>query len=97
MENMPHQMMWCTPDYVEKGDIVNTTKQVVSIKSCHVNNCILWFSIHYDTSTASSAAARREIFGVNALRRKLHQQGSPNLQDIFLGGQASLGMKRASF
>ena len=28
---------------------------------------------------------RREIFGVNALRQKLHQLGSPNLQDIFIG------------
>ena len=26
-----------------------------------------------------------EIFGVNALRGKLHQLGSPNLQDIFMG------------
>ena len=40
---------------------------------------ILWFSVRY-------AAARREIFGVNALRGKLHQLGSPNLQDIFIGG-----------
>ena len=41
---------------------------------------ILWFSVRY------SAAARREIFGVNALRGKLHQLGSPNLQDFFIGG-----------
>ena len=41
---------------------------------------ILWFSVHY------AAAARRKIFGVNALRGKLHQLGSPNLQDIFIGG-----------
>ena len=33
-----------------------------------------------------AAAARTEIFGVNALRGKLHQLGSPNLQDIFIGG-----------
>ena len=26
-----------------------------------------------------------DIFGVNALRRKLHQLGSPNLQEIFIG------------
>ena len=26
-----------------------------------------------------------EIFGVNALRGKLHHLGSPNLQDIFIG------------
>ena len=30
-------------------------------------------------------ATRREIFGVNALRGKLHQLGSPNFQDIFIG------------
>ena len=35
---------------------------------------------------AAVAATRREIFGVNTLRRKLHQLGSPNLQDIFIGG-----------
>ena len=29
----------------------------------------------------------REIFGVNAVRGKLHQLGSPNLQDIFIGGK----------
>ena len=29
---------------------------------------------------------RREILGINALRGKLHQLGSPNLQDIFIGG-----------
>ena len=28
---------------------------------------------------------RIEIFGVNTLRGKLHQLGSPNLQDIFIG------------
>ena len=33
------------------------------------------------------AAANREIFGVNTLRRKLHQLGSPYLQDIFIGGR----------
>ena len=41
---------------------------------------ILWFSVRY------AAAARREIFGVNALRVKLQQLGSPNLQHIFIGG-----------
>ena len=41
---------------------------------------ILWFSVRY------SAAARREIFGVNALRGKQQQLGSPNLQDICIGG-----------
>ena len=39
---------------------------------------ILWFSVRY------AAAARREIFGVNALRGKQQQLGSPNLQDIFI-------------
>ena len=42
---------------------------------------ILWFSVRY-----AAAAARREIFGVNALRGKQQQLGSPNLQDIFIGG-----------
>ena len=42
---------------------------------------ILWFSVHY-----AAAAARREIFGVNALGGKQQQLGSPNLQDIFIGG-----------
>ena len=41
---------------------------------------ILWISVH-------SATARREIFGVNTLRGKLHQLGSPNLQDIFIEGK----------
>ena len=41
---------------------------------------ILWFSVSY------AAATRREIFGVNTLRGKLHYLGSPNLQDIFIGG-----------
>ena len=43
---------------------------------------ILWFSVRY----TATAAARREIFGVNALRGKQQQLGSPNLQDIFIGG-----------
>ena len=43
---------------------------------------ILWFSVRY----AAAAAARREIFGVNALRGKQQQLGSPNLQDVFIGG-----------
>ena len=44
---------------------------------------ILWFSVLY---AAVPAAARREIFGINALRGKRQQLGSPNLQDIFIGG-----------
>ena len=40
---------------------------------------IPWFSIRY-------AATCREIFGINALRGKLHQLGSQNLQDIFIVG-----------
>ena len=42
---------------------------------------ILWFSVRY------AAATCREIFDVNALKGKLHQLGSPNLQDIFIGGK----------
>ena len=45
---------------------------------------ILWLSVRY-------ASARREIFGINALRGKLHQLGSPNLQDIFIGGVSFSG------
>ena len=45
---------------------------------------MLWFSVRY--AAAAATAARREIFGVNPLRGKLHQLGSPNLQDIFIGG-----------
>ena len=41
---------------------------------------ILWFSVRY-----AAAAVRREIFGINSLRGKLQQLGSPNLQDIFIG------------
>ena len=41
---------------------------------------ILWFSVRY-----AATAARREIFGVNALRGKQQQLGAPNLQDIFIG------------
>ena len=40
---------------------------------------ILWFSVRY------AAAARRD-FGVNTLGGKQQQLGSPNLQDIFIGG-----------
>ena len=32
-----------------------------------------------------AAATHREIFDVNTLSGKLHQLGSPNLQDIFIG------------
>ena len=56
---------------------------------------ILWFSVRY---AAAAAAAHKEIFGVNTLRGKQQQLGSPNLQDIFIGGgYASLGRKIASF
>ena len=41
---------------------------------------VLWLSFCY-----ANATARREIFGVNALRGKLHQLGSANFQDIFIG------------
>ena len=42
---------------------------------------ILWFSVRYATTTAC-----REIFGINALRGKLHHLGSPNLQNNIIGG-----------
>ena len=42
---------------------------------------ILLFSVHY------VAAARREIFDDNAVRGKLHQLGSPNLQVSSLEGK----------
>ena len=35
---------------------------------------------------AFATPPRVENFGINALRGKLHQLGSPNLQDIFIGG-----------
>ena len=34
---------------------------------------------------AFATVPQRDIFGVNALKGKLHQLGSPNLQDIFIG------------
>ena len=51
---------------------------------------ILWFSVCY------AAAVHREIFGINTLRGKLHQLGSPNLQDIFIGGGVSFSGKEIS-
>ena len=36
---------------------------------------------------AFTTPPRVEILGVNALRGKRHQLGSPNLQDIFIGGK----------
>ena len=42
--------------------------------------------IRIDTLVYYASAARREIFNVNALSGKLHQLGSPNLQDIFIRG-----------
>ena len=68
-----------------KIDLVTSAKELLSVpeRALIVSTggiwWILWFSVH-------CAAARREIFGVNALRGKLHQLGSPNLQDIFIGG-----------
>ena len=47
---------------------------------------ILWFRVSY---TATNA--HKEIFGVNALRGKLQQLGSPNLQDTFIGGVSFSG------
>ena len=59
---------------------------------CTRSSCIhriLWFSIRY------AAAARREIFGVNTLRGKRQQLGSPNLQDIFMGGVSFSGKENS--
>ena len=50
---------------------------------------ILWFSVRYADAT------RREIFGVNALRGKQQQLGSPNLQDIFNGGVSFSGKENS--
>ena len=36
-----------------------------------------------------------EIFGVNALRGKQQQLGSPNLQDIFIGGVSFSGKENS--
>ena len=41
----------------------------------------------------AAATAHGEIFSVNALRGKLHQLGSPNLQDIFIGTEIILILK----
>ena len=46
---------------------------------------ILWFNVRY--AAAAAATARKQIFGINALRGKIHRLGSPNLQDIFIGGK----------
>ena len=54
---------------------------VIVIVSTRSIRWILWFSVRY-----AAAAACREIFGINALRGKQQQLGSPNLQDIFIGG-----------
>ena len=50
---------------------------------------ILWFSVCY-----TAAATHREIFGVNTLRGKLHHLGSPNWQDIFIGGVSFSGKEK---
>ena len=62
---------------VEKLQDYPCNRIIVSTRSIR---WILWFSVRY------AAAARREIFSVNALRGKQQQLGSPNLQDIFIGG-----------
>ena len=70
------------------GPLVQGQMRIAQLKSAYNSliivstgsiRWILWFSVRY-------AAARREIFGVNALRGKRQQLGSPNLQDIFIGG-----------
>ena len=63
------------------GTIQYTEYNLILIVSTGGIQWILWFSVRYATATA-----HREIFGVDALRGKLHQLGSPNLQDIFIGG-----------
>ena len=62
--------------------LVLRTNYISLIVSTGSIRWILWFSVRY----AAAAAARREIFGINALRGKQQQLGSPNLQDIFIGG-----------
>ena len=49
------------------------------------------FSVRY------TATVRREIFAVNTLRGKQYRLASPNLQDIFIRREVSLGLKLASF
>ena len=75
----------CNKNYTIK--IKNKIEIVSNVFYCihrkHSTGCfrwILWFSVRY------AAAVCREIFGVNALRGKQQQLGSPNLQDIFIGG-----------
>ena len=71
------------------GPLLQGQTKIAKLKSAYnslivstgIIRWILWFSVRY-----AAAAARREIFGVNALRGKLHQLGSPNLQDIFIRG-----------
>ena len=71
------------------GPLVQGQTRIAKLKSAYNSliivstgsiQWILWLSVRY-----AGAAARREIFGVNTLRGKLHQLGSPNLQDIFTG------------
>ena len=46
----------------------------------------LMLSRIFGLAFATLPRIERFIFGVNTLRGKLHQLGSPNLQDIFIGG-----------
>ena len=48
-----------------------------------VSNGGIWWILYFSIRCAT--AAHSEIFIFNALRGKLHQLGSPNLQDIFIG------------
>ena len=72
--------MYCTPENITLCDSYDGIYGIVVIVSIGSIRWILWFSVRY------AAAARREIFGVNALGGKQQQLGSPNLQDIFIGG-----------
>ena len=67
--------------------------------SCRLSQIIVVFTggIRLILGLAFATPPCVEIFGVNSLRGKLHQLGSPNLQDIFIVGEASLGRKLASF
>ena len=74
----------CPKRWVAQAAIRLVTAVIVSTGSIR---WILWFSVRY------AAATPREIFGVNALRGKQQQLGSPNLQDIFIGKENSLILK----
>ena len=58
--------------------------------------CIHWKHPVDTLVTVRYAAVNRETFGVNTLRtKKLHQLGSPNLRDIFIGGVSFAGTENS--